>query len=171
MYWIIPVIRISASPLISSSTRPLGYFPASRLWTCNSLHAASYPNFINRVEGGLVGLAPFTVHSYTIRGLAGYAGFRPCRLLIPHSDPRCTYAWSFSFRLLRPCLTSRGKPFSTGCFLRRVWRSSLYHPRPSTRSPGVRHTSFPALRPDLPSRGYACLLGFGLFGNLTPRLA
>ena len=39
---------------------------------------------------------------------------------------------------------------------------------PSARSPGVRHTSFAAQPLGLPLWDYACLLGFGLYGNLTP---
>ena len=41
----------------------------------------------------------------------------------------------------------------------------------SARSLGVRHTSFTAQPPDLPSWRYVCLLGFGLYCNLTRHLA
>lgn len=41
----------------------------------------------------------------------------------------------------------------------------------SARSLGVRHTSFSAQPPDLPSWFYVCLLGFGLCCNLTRHLA
>ena len=41
----------------------------------------------------------------------------------------------------------------------------------SARSLGVRHTSFTAQPPDLPSWRYVCLLGFGLLCNLTRHLA
>ena len=38
-------------------------------------------------------------------------------------------------------------------------------------SPGVRHSSFTTQPPDLLLRYYVCLLGLGLSGNLTHRLA
>ena len=41
----------------------------------------------------------------------------------------------------------------------------------SARSPGVRHISFCAQPPDLPSWLYVCLQGFGLFCSLTRHLA
>ena len=66
----------------------------------------------------------------------------------------------FGAPLLWPQLTPGHSLFSHSAFF-----ASLTGP------PGVRHTSFVRQPPDLPSRLYVYPLGFGLFSNLTRRLA